>query len=120
MLTALTAAALFTPRQLVEDALLLVRDGTIEFAGRRAEQPLPAGAHVVDFGHNVLAPGYVDIHIHGGAGHDVMRATADELAAMERQLAAHGVTSYCPTTVTAPLDDTLRALERLGEAVESA
>jgi len=120
MLTALTAAALLTPFEQVDEALVLLRDGVIEFAGSRRERPVPAGAQIEDFGQNVLAPGYVDIHIHGGAGHDVMHASPDELAAVERHLAAHGVTSYCPTTVTAPRDVTLRALERLADAIEHA
>jgi N-acetylglucosamine-6-phosphate deacetylase len=120
MLTALTAAALLTPYEQVKDALVLLEDGVITFAGTRREHEIPAGAQVEDFGHSVLAPGYCDIHIHGAAGHDVMHASGDELAAVERLLATHGVTSYCPTTVTAPHDVTLRALERLAGAIESA
>ena len=67
----------------------------------------------------MLAPGYVDLHIHGGAGFDVMDDDAAGLAAIERLLAQHGVTSYFPTTVTAPLDVILRALERLADAIEA-
>jgi N-acetylglucosamine-6-phosphate deacetylase len=72
----------------------------------------------VDFGDAILAPGLIDIHIHGGAGHDVMEGSDEGLAAIERMLAQHGVTSYCPTTVTGPLDATLKSLEALGKAVK--
>jgi N-acetylglucosamine-6-phosphate deacetylase len=48
-----------------------------------------------------------------------MDETADALPAIEKMLAHHGVSSYLPTTVTAPLDATLRALERLADAIES-
>jgi len=65
-----------------------------------------------------MAPGYVDLHIHGSAGYDVMDDSAEALPAIEQLLARHGVTSYFPTTVTAPMDVTLRALERLADAVE--
>ena len=68
----------------------------------------------------ILAPGFIDIHIHGGAGHDIMEANAEALPALERLLVCHGVSSYFPTTVTAPLEATLAALERLATAVESA
>jgi len=73
---------------------------------------------VSDFGDGVMAPGYVDLHIHGSAGYDVMDDAADALPAIECLLARHGVTSYFPTTVTAPMDKTLRALERLADAIQ--
>jgi N-acetylglucosamine-6-phosphate deacetylase len=75
---------------------------------------------VVDFPGGILAPGFIDLHIHGGAGHDVMEAGVDALAPVERLLARHGVSSYFPTTVTAPLDATLSALERMADAIEAA
>jgi N-acetylglucosamine-6-phosphate deacetylase len=49
-----------------------------------------------------------------------MAASADALPAVERLLASHGVSSYFPTTVTAPMDATLSALARLADAIESA
>jgi N-acetylglucosamine-6-phosphate deacetylase len=49
-----------------------------------------------------------------------MEPGADALPSLERFLAGHGVSSYFPTTVTAPLEATLAALERLAEAVEAA
>src|SRR5258707_15321532 len=66
----------------------------------------------------MMAPGYVDLHIHGSAGYDVMDDTVEALPAIEQLLARHGVTSYFPTTVTAPMDTTLHALERLANAIE--
>ncbi len=68
----------------------------------------------------ILAPGFVDIHMHGGAGFDVMRATPGELPHLNKFLTRHGVTGYFPTTVAAPLDQTCRALERLADAIQAA
>src|SRR5208283_2010741 len=95
-------------------------DGVITAVGARAAVRIPPEARVMDFGDAVLAPGLIDIHIHGGAGHDVMEGSDESLAAIERMMARHGVTSYCPTTVTAPLDATLRSLEDLGKAAQRA
>jgi N-acetylglucosamine-6-phosphate deacetylase len=117
---AFTANYLFTPLERVEQPLLLVEDHVIVEAGSRVAREVPHGVRVVDFGDAVLAPGFVDIHIHGGAGHDVMEADADGLSAVEQLLFKHGVTSYFPTTVTAPLDKTWSALDRLANAIESA
>ena len=117
---AYTANCLYTPLQQVEQPLLLVDDRVIVEAGSRASRPIPHGVQVVDFGDAILAPGFVDIHIHGGAGHDVMNANPSGLAAMEQLLFKHGVTSYFPTTVTAPVDQTWSALDRLADAIEGA
>src|SRR5947209_17251028 len=120
MLTAFTAAFALTPLEEIQNAVVLVEDGCIVRAGAREAIELPANVRVADYGENVLAPGLVDIHIHGAAGHDVMRANPSERAAMEAQLARCGVTSYYPTTVTAPQDFTLRALAEIGAAIEQS
>jgi N-acetylglucosamine-6-phosphate deacetylase len=117
---ALTANCLYTPLERVEQPLLLVEDGVIVEACSRVERQVPAGIRVVDFGDAILAPGFVDIHIHGGAGHDVMGTDLAGLVAVEQLLARHGVTSYFPTTVTAPPEQTWSALDRLANAIESA
>lgn len=118
MTTVLTARQLLTPRERIEDAALLIEGGIIAAVGKREGLTVPANARVIDFGDAILAPGLIDIHIHGAAGHDVMDASEDGLAAIERLLVRHGVTSYCPTTVTAPMEETLQSLEALGRAVQ--
>ena len=117
---ALTAATLFTPMERIDQPLLLIEDGVIRRLGARANSGTPANCRIVDLQDAILAPGFIDIHIHGGAGHDIMEANAEALPALERLLVCHGVSSYFPTTVTAPLEATLAALERLATAVESA
>ena len=98
---------------------MLVEQGRVLEISARSGRQAPAGISVSDFGDGVIAPGYVDLHIHGSAGYDVMDDTAEALPAIEQLLARHGVTSYFPTTVTAPMDATLRALERLADAIEN-
>jgi N-acetylglucosamine-6-phosphate deacetylase len=120
MTTVLLARQALTPLERIENPALLIEDGAIAAVGPRASVNVPLKGRVVDFGDAILAPGLIDIHLHGGAGHDVMAGSDDNLGAIERMLARHGVTSYCPTTVTAPLDQTLRSLEVLGRAVKRA
>jgi len=66
----------------------------------------------------ILTPTFLDIHIHGAAGHDVMHSSPNDLGEIQRFLAARGTSHYLPTTVTAPVDDTLRSLEALADAIE--
>lgn len=117
---ALTAATLFTPVDRMERPILLLDGATVVEVGSRDQQAVPPNCPVFDFGDGILAPGFVDIHIHGGAGHDVMEPDSQALPAVERLIAQHGVSSYFPTTVTAPMDQTLQALDRLATAIETA
>jgi N-acetylglucosamine-6-phosphate deacetylase len=65
-----------------------------------------------------LVPAYVDIHIHGCAGHDVMEATPEAFSAIGSYLASRGVGAYFPTTVTSPKEETIRSLARLATEIE--
>jgi N-acetylglucosamine-6-phosphate deacetylase len=120
MKTIFTAARLYTPVEEIQNPLLVVEDGVITEVSSRVTKEAPAGPSLVDFGEAALAPGFVDIHIHGGAGLDLMRALPSELPRLGKFLATHGVTGYFATTVAAPLDLTCSALERLADAVEAA
>lgn len=66
----------------------------------------------------ILTPTFFDVHIHGAMGHDVMDANAEGLHAMQQFLARRGTGHYLPTTVTASVDSTLTALDRLANAIE--
>lgn len=112
---ALTAKTLITASEEIADPIVIIEDGMVVEVSTGAARELPAD-HTA-FGDAVLAPGYIDIHIHGAAGFDVMRASPSELAHFERFLARHGVTAYLPTTMTAPEQAILHALEGLSGAI---
>ena len=119
MKTAFTAQRLYTPVEEIPYPLLIVEDGRISEASSRLGKELPAETSLIDFGDAILAPGFFDIHIHGGAGLDLMRAQPADLSRLGTFLSSHGVTSYFPTTVAAPLDTTYAALERLADAIKA-
>ena len=121
----LRAHRLYTPQEEIKDPLLFIENGLISAVSSRAEREIPKNATVIDLASEspaeaILAPGFVDIHMHGGAGLDVMRAAPGELPRLNKFLTTHGVTGYFPTTVAAPLDQTCAALERLADAIEAA
>jgi N-acetylglucosamine-6-phosphate deacetylase len=116
----IAAQKLYTPLEVIERPLVFVAEGRVTQVSSRDALEIPNGARVLDLGDLILVPGFIDMHIHGGAGHDVMEPAADALPAVEKLLHEHGVTTYFPTTVTAPVDLTLSALERLADAIEQA
>ena len=76
---------------------ILIRQGAIEKIGKtgRADDVLDAGGRIV-------APGFIDVHIQGAGGADVLDATPEALETMSRTCARFGVTSFLGTTVYKP------------------
>jgi N-acetylglucosamine-6-phosphate deacetylase len=118
VLTVLTADRLFTPLETIEQPVVVVEGSSIVQIGTRDAAELPQGARHLDYRGHSIAPASLDIHTHGAAGHDVMEGSYGALAAVGLHHAKHGVAAYLPTTVTAPLDETLRALEGITAAIE--
>lgn len=118
MLTSLHAASALTAEGEIFDAVVLIEDGRIVRAGAAGEFELPDNTQRHSFPEATLVPAYLDVHIHGSAGHDVMEASADGERAMAAFLARHGVGGFLATTVTASVDRTLAALDRIADWIE--
>jgi len=106
-----------TPYGEINDAAILVREGQIESVGPREAVALPSGAVEVAAVGLTAIPGFVDVHIHGAGGRDVMEGSADALRVVAQKLAQFGTTSFLATTVTAGTDDTIRAVEGIARYV---
>ncbi len=118
--TVITAAGLWSSSNLILDPLITIEDGRIlEIASTRNTEIPPAAQHL-DFPNATLAPAFFDVHIHGGAGHDVMEGTPEAVAKVSRFLASRGTGSYLATTVTAPLDTILHSLADLSKRLDEA
>jgi N-acetylglucosamine-6-phosphate deacetylase len=107
----LHTARAITPAAEIPDAGILIREGVIEAVGPREGLSLPAGAQEIDATQQTAIPGFLDVHIHGAGGHDVMEGSDEALDAIARTLARHGTTSFLATTVTANPDDIFRSVE---------
>jgi N-acetylglucosamine-6-phosphate deacetylase len=115
----LTARRLYDGFRLHEHPVVVLEGGRIASISTRAASAAPAGASIFDFPEATLAPSFFDIHIHGAAGHDAMEATPEALAAMGAFLASRGTARFLATTVTAPIDATLRAVAGLARIIAS-
>lgn len=87
------------PDRLILDAVVVCRDKKITYVGT-AKSRVPAKAEVIDAKGGFICPGFVDIHIHGGAGADVMDGTLEAVQTVCRAHAKHGTTTIFPTTST--------------------
>jgi N-acetylglucosamine-6-phosphate deacetylase len=106
-----------TPANEIIDAGILIRDGVIEAVGPRSGMTLPDGADEIQALESTAAPGFVDVHIHGAGGHDVMEGTETALAAVSKMIAAHGTTSFVATTVTADPDAICSSAEGISKYI---
>jgi len=120
MKTVVTASQLWDGSKLIPTPLVEIEDGRVVWLGSRAERVIPSNAKHLDFPGATLAPAFFDVHIHGAAGYDVMEATPEALSAVCGFLASRGTGSFLATTVTAPLDTTLRSLEGLARHIEKS
>jgi N-acetylglucosamine-6-phosphate deacetylase len=104
-----------TPQGVVTHATVVVDDGRIAAI---TTQPIdaPSSARLLDAEGRLALPGFIDMHIHGGRGFDVMDGTVDAVHGLARHLAEHGITGFLATTVTASLDDTLAAAHTVRQA----
>ena len=86
------------PDKLLPDAVVVCEGGCITRVGRTRK--LPQGATLVDARGGYIAPGFVDIHVHGGDGADFMDGTVAAVRTACRAHARHGTTTIFPTTTT--------------------
>jgi N-acetylglucosamine-6-phosphate deacetylase len=100
-----------TERELLANCVALTDSGRITFVGPSMEAPATPNAQVVDLQGGYLVPGFIDLHVHGGAGADFMDGTKDAWSTVCRAHARHGTTSLTPTTTVARHDQHMRFLE---------
>lgn len=96
-----------------------VEGGTITVAGGVISAVETGGRASAGGTGPYVTPGFVDVHVHGGGGHDAMGGRA-ALDGMARHLLQHGVTSFLPTGVSAPLDDLYRFVDEVRDWMPDA
>jgi len=81
---------------------------------------IPEGAEVIDAGGNYVAPGFIDLHIHGYMGEDASDGSADGIRIMAEGIVKNGVTGWLPTTMTVSVAQLTTAFETIGALKEQS
>ncbi len=103
--------------RIVEDMVLLFSD---VFEGMVSADKIPEGAEVMDAEGGYVAPGLIDLHIHGYLGNDTCDGEKESIRAISKGLLANGVTGYLPTTMTEDMKVIRKALEVCRELKEES
>jgi N-acetylglucosamine-6-phosphate deacetylase len=117
--TAIYASRILTPQEELRDCVIVVEAGRITGIGHRDEVHIPPGAKDYVASGMTVVPGFVDVHIHGAGGHDVMEADAAALDKITSTVARFGTTSIVATTVTAPIEATCHSLEGIAAYIRA-
>ena len=107
---AIHADRALTPFEEIPDAVIVLQGSKISAVGPRGKVVLPRGVREIAAPGNTIVPGFVDVHVHGAGGHDVMEGTAEALEIIAATVARHGTTSFVATTVTASQVETCESV----------
>jgi len=128
-LQVLVAEKLYAPEEIAGPVAVVLEGTTIRDIWRGmdadaarhhlAEHMPDAVAEVIDLGSESLAPGYVDLHIHGFHGHDITTGSQEDVEAVARKLPRTGVTSFFPTIATLGKAETIPQVRRVVNAAEN-
>src|ERR1700720_3072966 len=118
--TAIYASRILTPHEEILDSVIVVEDGKITQMGHRDEVRIPENSEHFAAGDKIVIPGFVDVHIHGAGGHDVMEGTAEAISKVASTVARRGTTSLVATTVSAPPEEACKSLHGIARYIRSA
>lgn len=105
---------IITPYRMIDRGTIAFDGGKIIYVG---EKDIDLNdCTVIDAGGNYVSPGFVDIHTHGGGGHDFMDGTCDAFLGAAQMHARHGTTLIVPTTLTCTNEELKQTLEIFREA----
>lgn len=113
----------------IKNGKVILPDGILEnvvlafdskICGFTDESQIPADAEVIDANGGFVAPGLVDIHIHGYLGEDTSDGSAEGIIKMANGIMKNGVTSFCPTTMTVSMEEIDKALDTVRSLKEES
>ncbi len=114
---AILGGMVYTPSRIIPDGVVIIQGGRIADVGTTGQASVPESAERIDAGGDIVCPGLVDIHVHGGGGADSSDGTVEAVRTVARRHLRTGTTSLLPSTSSAPLPDIWRAFDCIQEVM---
>jgi len=106
--------SIITPQRIIKNGTVIIENGVISAViDGNADV---AGATEIDAGGKYIAPGFIDMHLHGGGGYDFMDGDVKSFLKIAETHVKYGTTAMCPTTLTSELENLLETLEHYKQA----
>ncbi len=110
----LHAQQVFAETNVINNQFILIEHGIVSAITDKITIDVP----IVELGNLSILPGFLDLHIHGREGFDIMDGARESIEKISSSLAKHGVVGFLGTTVTSTWDVTLKAFAAIGEAYQ--
>ncbi|NQT67280.1 MAG: N-acetylglucosamine-6-phosphate deacetylase [Actinobacteria bacterium] len=114
--TIISNGTIITPFQLLEDNVISIEKGKIIAIENKENIAAPVETEVIDAGNGFVVPGFIDIHVHGGGGSDIMDGKYEAVKQIAATHSRFGTTAFLPTTMTMSKDKIIRSLKSIHEA----
>jgi len=114
--TIISNGTIITPFQLLEGRVIFIQSGRITAIENMGNIAAPVETEVIDAGNGFVVPGFIDIHVHGGGGSDIMDGKYEAVKQIAITHSRFGTTAFLPTTMTMSKDKIIGSLKSIHEA----
>jgi len=118
MKLALSGGKIITPFKIIQEGVILIENSIIKSVGRLDEISIPKGFEIIDVKSNIVCPGFIDIHCHGGNGISFNKDLPEKFFNYSQWVTSTGVTSFLITIVPTKFEETIKKLKNIRKIFE--
>jgi len=115
---AIVNGRIILPYTVIENGVLLIKDGKIHDVGNKDDISVPNNFEVINADGHFVSPGLIDLHVNGGGNGDVMDGTVESITKMRQTYIKFGTTGILPSIISAPNEKIIRAIKAIKSAMD--